>query len=103
MTLGYRTMACLRDCALGTEGLTARGHEFHYSTLVPKGSLTYACELRDARGQLTGQDGLMMGNVLALYTHLHFASQPQIAKGLLATARRSSLFQGGGLRQGFYR
>jgi len=103
MTLGYRTMTCSRDCALGTEGLTARGHEFHYSTLVPKGPLTYACELRDARGQLTGQDGLVMGNVLALYTHLHFASQPQIAKGLLAAARRSSLFQDGGLLRGIER
>ena len=101
MTLGYRTMACSRDCALGTAGLSARGHEFHYSTLVPKGSLTYACELRDARGQFTGRDGLMMGNVLAFYTHLHFSSQPQIAKGLLAAARRSSLFQSGGLRRGF--
>jgi len=103
MTLGYRTMTCSRDCALGTEGLTARGHEFHYSTLVPKGPLTYACELRDARGQLIGQDGLVMGNVLALYTHLHFASQPQIAKGLLAAARRSSLFQDGGLLRGIER
>ena len=73
--------------------MTARGHEFHYSTLVPKGSLDYACALRDARGQLTGQDGLVVGNVLALYTHLHFSSQPQIAKGLLAAARRSRLFQ----------
>src|SRR6476620_1712030 len=103
MTLGYRTMTCSRDCALGTEGLTARGHEFHYSTLVPKGPLIYACELRDARGQLTGQDGLVMGNVLALYTHLHFASQPQIGKGLLAAARRSSLFQDGGLLRGIER
>jgi len=101
MTLGYRTMTCRRNCALGEEGLIARGHEFHYSTLTPRGSLQYACELRDARGQFTGQDGLMMGNVLALYTHLHFSSQPQIAKGLLAAARRSSLFQRGGLRRGF--
>jgi len=45
----------------------------------------------------------MMGNVLALYTHLHFSSQPQIAKGLLAAARRSSLFQDGGLLRGIER
>lgn len=90
MTLGYRTMTYLRDCAFGKEGLTARGHEFHFSTLTPKGTLNYACELRDARGQLTGQDGLVRDNVLAMYTHLHFASQPLIVKGLLAAARRSN-------------
>lgn len=97
VTLGYRTMTCSRDCVLGRQGLTARGHEFHHSTLTPRGSLQYACKLDDARGQLTGEDGLMRGNALALYTHLHFASQPQIAKGLLAAARRSSPLLDGGL------
>jgi cobyrinic acid a,c-diamide synthase len=99
MTLGYRTMTCSRDCALGEAGLTARGHEFHYSMLTPRGTLTYACELRDAGGRLTGQDGLMKDNVLALYAHLHFASQPQIAKRLLAAARRSSQVKDGRLRR----
>jgi len=88
MTLGYRTMTCSQDCTLGEGGLTARGHEFHYSTLTPRAPLKYACHLRDARGQVVGQDGLITDNVLALYTHLHFASQPLIAKGLLAAARR---------------
>jgi cobyrinic acid a,c-diamide synthase len=31
-----------------------------------------ACVLRDAEGLLRGQDELMNGNALALYTHLHF-------------------------------
>jgi len=90
MTLGYRTLECARHCILGEVGLTARGHEFHYSKLVPSGPLEYACRLSDAQGLVKGQDGLVTGNVLALYTHLHFASQPQIAKTLLASARRST-------------
>jgi hypothetical protein len=32
----------------------------------------------------------MNGNVLALYTHLHFASQPQIAASLVESARRAA-------------
>ena len=52
VTLGYRTMTCSRDCVLGRQGLTARGHEFHHSTLTPRGSLQYACKLDDARGQM---------------------------------------------------
>jgi cobyrinic acid a,c-diamide synthase len=87
MTLGYRTMTCCRPCILGEAGMTARGHEFHYSMLVSRGPLDYACELRDAQGDWKGSDGLVLGNTLALYTHIHFASQPQLAVGLVASAR----------------
>jgi cobyrinic acid a,c-diamide synthase len=90
LTLGYRTVELSQGCILGEPGTTARGHEFHYSTLVPRGSLDYACALRDARGLSKGQDGLAAGNTVALYTHLHFASQPQIAKSLVSSVRRTS-------------
>jgi cobyrinic acid a,c-diamide synthase len=89
LVLGFRTVECSQDCILGASGSTARGHEFHFSTLVPKGRLDYACALRDARGEPKGSDGLVVGNVLALYTHLHFASYPQIAKSLLSLIRRT--------------
>lgn len=89
LTLGYRTVELSQTCILGASGTVARGHEFHYSTLVPSGSLDYACALRDARGLERGQDGLVAGNVVALYTHLHFASQPQVAAALVASARRA--------------
>jgi len=90
LTLGYRTVELSQGCILGVSGTTARGHEFHYSTLVPKGRLDYACVLRDARGEPKGSDGLIVGNTLALYAHLHFASQPQIAKSLVSSVRRTS-------------
>lgn len=90
LTMGYRTMELSQGCILGAAGAIARGHEFHYSTLVPKGSLDYACALRDAQGNSKGQDGLSVGNTMALYTHLHFASQPQIAKSLVSSVRRTS-------------
>ena len=101
LTLGYRTLEFSQDCILGGAGSTARGHEFHYSTLVPKGRLDYACALRDARGETKGSDGLVVGNTLALYTHLHFASQPQIASALVASARRTGPYpsvSSGGMR-----
>ena len=67
--------------------MTAKGHEFHYSTLISKGPLDYACGLHDAQGDSKGSDGLVLGNTLALYTHIHFASQPQLARTLVASAR----------------
>ena len=89
LTMGYRTIELSQDCILGTSAVIARGHEFHYSTLLPKGRLDYACALHDARGESQGSDGLIVGNTLALYTHVHFASQPQIASALVASARRT--------------
>jgi cobyrinic acid a,c-diamide synthase len=91
LTLGYRELELTQSCLLGAVGLTARGHEFHYSSLKPIGSLHYACRLTDAKGQLRGQDGLMTGNTLALYTHLHFASQPEVPRALISSARNAAL------------
>ncbi|MDK2743521.1 MAG: cobyrinate a,c-diamide synthase [Nitrospira sp. BO4] len=90
LTLGYRTVECSRRSILGEAGVTARGHEFHYSTLVAREPLQYACTLSDAEGSSKGKDGLTRHNVLALYTHLHFASQPQIGTALVNAARHSA-------------
>ena len=87
LTLGYRELDITQSCVLGAAGLRARGHEFHYSSLRPIGPLHYACRLIDAKGQRRGQDGLITGNTLALYTHLHFASQPEVARALINSAR----------------
>ena len=91
LVMGYRELEVTTPCVLGSPGLRARGHEFHYSCLKNHPSLEYACMVTDAMGRRKGQDGLVRGNVLALYTHLHFASQPQLARSLLACARESKV------------
>ncbi len=90
MTLGYRELQISQPCVLGDVGTTARGHEFHYSVVEPKGQLQYACALRDAQGKSKGQDGLVAGNTVGLYSHLHFASQPKVAASLIASARMTA-------------
>jgi cobyrinic acid a,c-diamide synthase len=90
LTLGYREVELTQSCLLGVVGLTVRGHEFHYSSLKPIGPLEYASQLIDAKGQLRGQDGLMIGKTLALYTHLHFASRPEVARALIGSARNAA-------------
>ncbi|MGH7232995.1 MAG: cobyrinate a,c-diamide synthase [Nitrospiraceae bacterium] len=87
LTLGYREIEIARLCPLGPVGLKARGHEFHYSSLSGRGALDYACRLTDAHGGKRGQDGLIAGNTIALYAHIHFASQPEIPRALVASAR----------------
>ncbi|MBD0305708.1 MAG: cobyrinate a,c-diamide synthase [Nitrospiraceae bacterium] len=86
-TLGYREIELTQPCALGPAGLKARGHEFHYSSLVPLEPLAYVCHIADARGHACGQDGLIAYNTVGLYTHLHFASQPGLARALVESAR----------------
>ena len=90
MTLGYRELQISQPCVLGEAGVNVRGHEFHYSLVEPTGQLQYACTLRDAQGKSKGQDGLVVGNTVGLYSHLHFASQPNIAASLIASARMTT-------------
>ena len=90
MTLGYRMVEMTQSCLLGQAGTSLRGHEFHYSLLEPKGDLRYACNLSNADGEPVGRDGLMKGNTLALYSHLHFASHPEVAINLVTAARVAS-------------
>lgn len=89
MTLGYRTVETTRACLLGPAGTAVRGHEFHYSLLDLKGDIEYACRLADAAGQSVGHDGLMIGNTLALYSHQHFRSCPEMVTNLLRAARQA--------------
>lgn len=90
LTLGYRELEITKPCLLGEPGTKARGHEFHYSSLAPAGPLEYGCTVTDAQGRQWRQDGLLAGNTLALYTHLHFASQPKLARALITAARRKN-------------
>jgi cobyrinic acid a,c-diamide synthase len=94
LTLGYRDLEITQACPLGPVGTKARGHEFHYSYLAAPGgaplatsTLRHACAVKDARGASRSPDGLLAGNTIALYTHLHFASQPALARALLESAR----------------
>ena len=89
LTIGYRRVEVDQPCLLGQPGTLVRGHEFHYSLLQPTGELRYACTLSDAEERPIGQDGLTASNTLALYSHLHFGSAPDVVTTLLAAADRS--------------
>lgn len=87
MTLGYRELTVTHGGLLGDQGVRIRGHEFHYSTLHPKGDLEYLGRLTDGQGRDRGRDGILVGNVIALYTHLHFSSHPHAPLALVEAAR----------------
>ncbi len=70
------------------EGLALRGHEFHYSRIVPTQALpTTACAVRRGMGCGAGRDSLVTRNTMAGYTHLHALATPEWAAGLVNAAR----------------
>ncbi|GJL53344.1 MAG: cobyrinic acid a,c-diamide synthase [Nitrospirales bacterium] len=87
MVLGYRELTLTCSGMLGAQGIKVRGHEFHYSCLQAKGDLEYGGSLADSQGRDRGSDGITVKNVMALYTHLHFSSNPHLVSALLQTAR----------------
>ncbi|HET6571540.1 MAG TPA: cobyrinate a,c-diamide synthase [Solirubrobacterales bacterium] len=64
------------------EGRTARGHLFHHSEIAGETAVERSYELRTTRGEKS-QEGYCVGNVLASYVHLHFASAPHLADAFL--------------------
>lgn len=72
-------------------GTRLRGHEFHYSRLrtAPAAADT-ALRLVKGAGFGAGRDGLVQGNVMASWVHLHAGGTPEWAPALLARARAGS-------------
>ncbi len=70
-------------------GSMLRGHEFHYSRVVPRSDwAATACEVRRGTGCFHGRDAAIIRNVWASYTHLHALATPQWVKGVAEAARR---------------
>jgi len=78
--LGYREITLTRDTIIGNQGLTIRGHEFHYSGLnqgAPE--IERAYRISDRLGLDKPPDGYLVNRTLGSYNHLHFGSQPEAA------------------------
>lgn len=76
VALGYREIYGKKDNFLIKEGMVAKGHEFHYSTYEGE-SENYAY---DTKGKFKAKgEGYLRDNIVAGYTHFHFASNPAVA------------------------
>ena len=86
--LGYREVTLAAASLLGPAGTTARGHEFHYSEIVgePVG-VPRLYRLTPRRGGPAVHEGYSDHRVLASYVHLHFGSNPEVARHLVASCR----------------
>ena len=86
LVLGYRTVRALSDGPILKHDEELRGHEFHWSRLdrEPKQEAAYWV-LEQGR-----REGFQIGNVLASYIHLHFASRKDLAQRLVSFCKQRS-------------
>ena len=88
--LGYREITFSADTPLGEQGLTARGHEFHYSYLEEERmtrGIEKVYEATDRSGAGRNCPGYMMNQCVGSYVHLHFRSCPPIGHNFVSACR----------------
>ncbi|WP_207264161.1 cobyrinate a,c-diamide synthase [Desulfovibrio sp. Huiquan2017] len=93
--LGYREITAREDTVLGPAGTTARGHEFHYSSIrdhdhdADPDALHPVYTLSGRKGPLDIPEGFVVGKTLGSYVHLHFGSNSAIPRAFVAACLRS--------------
>ena len=89
LTLRYVEVELGEPTLLGAPGTVIRGHEFHYSRMdEPPSNTRRVYRLRTRRGGGEQPEGYVCGTVLASYVHLHFGSNPSVARALVDSSLR---------------
>jgi cobyrinic acid a,c-diamide synthase len=82
--IGYREVTAAAELPLLARGETARGHEFHYSTIIlDEGAAPAYASARSSGGE-PQPEGFATPTLAAGYTHLHFGSNPRMAHRFVA-------------------
>ncbi len=90
--LGYREIRTQRESPLGATGSVVRGHEFHYSSIqgeIDTHAVTPMYTVSGRKGIMAMPEGFLLGNTLGSYVHLHFGSNPEMARAFVEACRRS--------------
>jgi cobyrinic acid a,c-diamide synthase len=67
-----------------------RGHEFHYSEIKMDPGQKYVFRLSRGMGISGGDDGILVGNTLGSYAHLHPVSSSGMIRSFISTCREVS-------------
>jgi len=87
---GYTEFIVEKENPFYPVGLSVKGHEFRYSTVLDweRESIGMALRMKRGRGFGEQQDGLLYKNVLAMYTHVHADGTPEWAVGVVERCRQ---------------
>jgi cobyrinic acid a,c-diamide synthase len=84
LTMGYRLVTAVQNTLLLVRGGQTRGHEFNYSDWVDRpDGLSHAYEIVPRLGESVRAEGYARKNLLASYIHLHFGSNPDLARNFV--------------------
>lgn len=81
--LGYITVRAEHDNLLCKRGDVFKAHEFHWSSLHVSDNTIFAYSISKCDDNKSRPDGLFTERVLGSYTHVHFATNPNLAKHFL--------------------
>ncbi len=87
-TLGYREITLKQNTILGRKGMVIRGHEFHYSEIIPPAAAPGVYAVTSRFGESGGEEGFQVNNTLGSYIHLHFGSRPEAAAAFVQACRQ---------------
>lgn len=83
---GYSEIVAARRNPFLPVGARFKGHEFHYSKIIPKSAPDTIFEMTRGVGIGGKRDGLIYKNAVGLYTHLFAGAAPEWADGLINAA-----------------
>jgi cobyrinic acid a,c-diamide synthase len=87
--ISYNIGTLTKDCPIGKKGNSFKGHEFHHSEIreIPEDA-EFAITLSRGTGIKNNKDGLIFGNTLGSYAHLHGIAYRELAGSLVEAARK---------------
>jgi len=87
---GYMAATVDRANPFVPVGTRLLGHEFHHSRVVASSGAETALDVERGAGVGNGRDGIVVGNVVATYMHLHALGTPGWAESVVRAALRFS-------------
>jgi cobyrinic acid a,c-diamide synthase len=87
-TLGYREITLKKTTILGQAGQKIRGHEFHYSEIIPPAADPGVYAVTFRFGESETEEGFQVNHTLGSYIHLHFGSQPNAAAAFVRACQQ---------------
>ena len=87
--VGYVAAELLGDCSIGRRGERVHAHEFHFSSVIeddPTVERLFRCTRLRTGAKYDA--GIVKGNVVGSYLHLHFAGCPSVAKRFISVIQR---------------
>ena len=86
---GYMSLQVDKANPYYSVGTTIRGHEFHYSQVLPGTvGISRCVKVRTGVGLGNYRDGLVFNNTLACYAHIHADGTKEWAAAMIANASK---------------